>query len=374
MDEMAQETSENAARRPGGALRRGWTTGACAAAAAKAAGEALLGGAFPDPVTVRLTGDRKARFALADRATGDGWARAGIVKDAGDDPDVTHGALVSATVTRGTPGSGVTFAAGEGVGTVTLPGLALAVGEPAINPKPRAMITAALAEIAGEYGATDDFLVTVAIAGGAALALRTANPRLGIVGGLSVLGTTGIVVPYSCASWVHSIHRGIDVARANDLAHIAAATGRTSEAAVQALYGLPETALIDMGDFAGGMLKYLRDHPVRRITIAGGFGKLSKLATGALDLHSQRSQVDTGDLSDRLAALGLAGDAVAAARRAPGAGAVLAIAASHGLDRALADDTARRARAVARAVLAGSADVELAIFDRNGGLIGHAGP
>src|SRR5436305_1145516 len=112
----------------------------------------------------------------------------------------------------------------------------------------------------------------------AALAAKTLNGRLGIVGGLSVLGTTGVVIPYSCASWIHSIHRGIDVARAAGLTHLAAATGSTSEAAVARLYRLPDVALIDMGDFVGGTLKYLRRHPVPRLTIAGGFGKLTKLA------------------------------------------------------------------------------------------------
>jgi cobalt-precorrin-5B (C1)-methyltransferase len=374
MSDNASDLNDAPGRRPAGPLRRGWTTGACATAAARAAGEALLGGGFPDPVTIRLPGDRKAAFSLAERETGAGWARAGVIKDAGDDPDVTHGALVRATVAHGAPGAGVTFAAGEGVGTVTLPGLALAVGEPAINPKPREMIAAALADLAGEYGVAADFAVTVAIPGGAALAARTANPRLGILGGLSVLGTTGIVVPYSCASWIHSIHRGIDVARATGLDHVAGATGRTSEAAVRKLYDLPETALIDMGDFAGGMLKYLRDHPVRRLTIAGGFGKLSKLAAGDLDLHSQRSRVDVDTLASRLAALGGSAEVVAAARAATGAGAVLAIATMHGLDCALADDTAARARTVARAVLAGGVDVDVAVFDRGGARIGHAGP
>jgi cobalt-precorrin-5B (C1)-methyltransferase len=374
MSEPVHSGDDAPGRRPAGALRRGWTTGACAAAAARAAGEALLGGGFPDPVTIRLPGDRRAAFELAERAHGDGWARAGIVKDAGDDPDSTQGALVCATVTLAAPGSGVTFAAGEGVGTVTLPGLALSVGEPAINPKPREMIAAGLAEIAAEYGAAADFTVTVSIPGGGELAVRTANPRLGIVGGLSVLGTTGVVVPYSCASWIHSIHRGIDVARAAGLDHVAGATGRTSEAAVQALYDLTETALIDMGDFAGGMLKYLRDHPVARVTIAGGFGKLSKLAAGELDLHSQRSSVDAAGLADRLAALGAGPATVSEAADAPGAGAVMQIANAAGLGQALADDVAARARAVARAVLAGSVDVDIVIFDRAGVRIGHAGP
>jgi cobalt-precorrin-5B (C1)-methyltransferase len=374
MSAAEQEFGMSPGRRPAGALRRGWTTGACAAAAAKAAGEALLGGGFPDPVSIRLPGNRRATFALAERVPGDGWMRAGIVKDAGDDPDVTHGALVCATVTHGAAGAGVAFAAGEGVGTVTLPGLALAVGEPAINPKPREMIAAALAEVAAEYGLPADFKVTVSIPGGAALAAKTANPRLGIVGGLSILGTTGIVVPYSCASWIHSIHRGVDVARATGLAHIAAATGRTSEAAVQRLYGLPDTALIDMGDFAGGLLKYLRDRPVPRLTVAGGFGKLAKLAAGELDLHSQRSSVDVVGLADRLAALGADAATIAGARMAASAGAVLALAAATGLDGALADDMAGRARAVARAVLAGGTDVDVAVFDRAGERIGHAGP
>src|SRR5207302_4514656 len=194
--------------------------------------------------------------------------------------------------------TGIGFRAGEGVGTVTLPGLALAVGEPAINPAPRAMIADTLIDLAEANGAlSPDLVVTISIPGGEALAERTMNARLGIVGGLSILGTTGIVVPYSCSSWIHAIHRGIDVARAAGLDHIAAATGATSERAVQALYALPEHALIDMGDFAGGTLKYLRRHPVPRLTLAGGFAKMAKLAQGHLDLHSSRSRVDTAALA-----------------------------------------------------------------------------
>jgi cobalamin biosynthesis protein CbiD len=245
-------------------LRRGWTTGACAAAAARAAGQALLSGGFPDPVTIRLPRGEQPSFALVLKKIGNGTARAGVVKDAGDDPDVTHGALVIAEVAHGAAGSGITFHAGAGVGRVTLPGLPLAVGEPAINPGPRAMIRQALADAAESCGtALPDLAVTIAIPGGEALAQKTLNGRLGIVGGLSVLGTTGIVIPYSCSSWIHSIHRGIDVARAAGRAHIAAATGATSEAAVRRLYGLPEIALIDMGDFVGGMLKFLREARAR---------------------------------------------------------------------------------------------------------------
>ncbi len=132
---------------------------------------------------------------------------------------------------------------------------------------------------------------------GARLAEKTWNPRLGILGGLSILGTTGIVVPYSCAAWIHSIHRGIDVARALGIAHVVGSTGDLSEKAAMARLGLPIEAYIDMGDFAGGMLKYLKAHPVERVTIAGGFGKLAKLAQGAMDLHSARSTVDVEALA-----------------------------------------------------------------------------
>ena len=163
-----------------------------------------------------------------------------MIKDAGDDPDVTHGARIRVTVRRGDPGTGVIFIAGEGVGVVTRPGLPIPVGEPAINPAPRQLIRELVAEIARDQGDAGDLEVTIAVPGGEILAKRTANGRLGIVGGLSILGTTGIVVPYSCSAWIHSIHRGIDVARASGLDHVAAATGSTSERAVQLLYGLPE--------------------------------------------------------------------------------------------------------------------------------------
>src|SRR3954464_13274667 len=184
-----------------------------------------------------------------------------------------------------------------------------------------------LADLAEANGAPPpDLTVTLAIPGGEQLAEKTMNGRLGIVGGLSILGTTGIVVPYSCSSWIHAIQRGIDVARAAGLRHIAAATGSTSERAVQRLYGLPEQALIDMGDFVGGTLKYLRRHPLPRLTVAGGFGKLAKLAAGHLDLHSSRSTVDPALLADMLAALGAGPATVAEVRASDSAGAILDIA------------------------------------------------
>src|SRR5260221_2331664 len=240
-------------RRPDGSLRRGWTTGACAAAAARAACQALLTGAFPDPVSIRLPRGEQPSFALALKELTESAARAGIVKDAGDDPDGTHGALVIAEVARGPAGSGVTFHAGPGVGRVTRPGLPLAVGEPAINPGPRAMISAALAEAAEiSDAAAPDLAVIIAIPGGEELAAKTLNARLGIVGGVSILGTTGVVIPYSCSSWIHSIHRGIDVARAARLAHVAAATGSPPGAARARPPAPPPAARSEHGAVARG--------------------------------------------------------------------------------------------------------------------------
>ena len=166
------------------------------------------------------------------------------------------------------------------------------------------MIRANLEEVAARLGAGVDAIVEISVPDGERIAERTANGRLGILGGLSILGTTGIVIPYSCSAWIHSIHRGVDVARASGCAHIGAATGETSEAAIRALYGLPDHALIEMGDFVGGLLKYLREHPVPRLTIAGGPAKMTKLAEGKLDLHSKRGAVDLAALGERVAPCG----------------------------------------------------------------------
>ena len=291
-------------RKPVGDLRRGWTTGACATAATKAALIRLWGGAFPDRVGITLPRGETPEFPLAHMAAGEGWAEVGITKDAGDDPDVTHGALVIARVSASV--DGVVFRAGAGVGTVTMPGLPIAPGEPAINPVPRQMMQSMVEECAASYGKTTDITIEVSIPGGEEIALKTWNPRLGIKGGLSILGTTGVVRPFSCAAWIASIHRGVDVARATGLAHVAGCTGATSEKTVQTLYGLEDVAMLDMGDFAGGMLKYLRKHPVPRLTIGGGIGKITKLAQGAMDLHSSRSQVNFDALAEEFGTPGLA--------------------------------------------------------------------
>jgi len=370
MAEGPHKKPEGALRKPEGALRRGWTTGACATAATKAAFQALLTGAFPDPVEITLPNGERPSFALARAEQGRDAATAGIVKDAGDDPDVTHLALVLSTVRRLPAGSGVVFRAGPGVGMVTRAGLPIPPGEPAINPVPRRMMREVIAEVAAQFNATADAEVTISIPNGEEIAKQTWNPRLGIEGGLSILGTTGIVHPFSCSAWIASIHRGIDVIRAAGLEHAAACTGSTSEAAVARRYALPEIAFIDMGDFAGGVLKYLRHHPIPRLTLAGGFGKMSKLGEGALDLHSGRSQVSLDWLAAGAGSLGA--DEVLEARIRGANTAMEALTLAQRAAVPLGDWVATKARAVAKTEADRKVDIELMVLDREGALVGHA--
>ncbi|MCA8882830.1 MAG: cobalt-precorrin-5B (C(1))-methyltransferase [Rhodobacteraceae bacterium] len=343
-------------------LRRGWTTGACATAATHGALERLWGGAFPETVRLVLPRGETPLFVLRDCAAGDGWAECAVQKDAGDDPDVTHGAVIHVRA-RDLDAGGVIFRAGPGVGTVTRPGLPIPVGEPAVNPVPRAMMQAVVADLAARFARPPHVELTISIPGGAALAEKTWNPRLGILGGLSILGTTGVVRPFSCSAWIASIQRGIDVARAAGLPHVAGCTGATSEKAVQTLYGLPDHAMLDMGDFAGGLLKYLARHPVDRVTIGGGIGKLAKLGQGARDLHSGRSQVDFTALGALARQAGLADVA----------GAHTALEALQIAGPGLAQAVAHSALGTVREIL-GTAPVaaDVVVTDRGGAVLGRA--
>lgn len=341
-------------RKPEGELRRGWTTGACATAATKAALMQLWGGVFPKEVGITLPKGETPVFPLALTDFGADWAEVGITKDAGDDPDVTHGALIIARVR--VFGDGVTFRAGEGVGQVTKAGLPIPVGEPSINPVPRQMMTGVVQEMAVHFGQPANVEITVSIPNGEEIAKKTWNPRLGIEGGLSILGTTGVVRPFSCAAWIASIHRGIDVARADGLTHVAGCTGATSEKVVQDMFALADHAMLDMGDFAGGLLKYLAKNPIERITIGGGIGKMAKLAQGAVDLHSSRSQVDFEFLAD------LSG--VAAVREANTALEAFQIAGDK-----LATPVAIGAQKTAQKLVGQAVIVDVVVIDRAGGVV-----
>lgn len=264
--------------------RIGFTTGANAAAAAKAAALALLG-EEPKEVDIWLPAGWRQPFLVHRLERRPDGVLVGMIKDAGDDPDVTHGAEVQAFVRFA---SGDRLEGGEGVGIVTKPGLGVPVGEPAINPVPRRMIWEAVREV------TDRPLaITLAIPGGEELAKKTLNPRLGILGGLSVLGTTGVVKPYSTSAFRMSVVQAVGVARANGLLEIAATTGGKSERFAQTLLPhLPEMAFIEMGDFVGDVLKSAKKVGIAVVRIVGMIGKISKMADGKTMTHAAGSEVN----------------------------------------------------------------------------------
>lgn len=361
---MRDETPEQPAP-----LRTGYTTGSCATATSLAAAQLLLTGRTEDAVTIRLPKGQSALLRLEYCRLSIEGAEAGTIKDAGDDPDVTHGALIFAQVSL-SPEPGVRFQAAEGVGTVTRPGLALAVGEPAINPVPRRMMVEHLSQLAQECAYNGGFVVRIGIQNGAALALKTMNPRLGILGGLSILGVSGIVRPFSCSAYIASIHQAIDVARANGFTHLAACTGNASEERMRLHYNLPDIALIEMGDFAGAVLKHIRRAPVAKLSLCGGFGKFSKLAAGHLDLHSHHSSINLQQLADWAAARG-ATPALQAEMSAANTS-LQALNLAQAADIALGDEVCERALRVARGIVPTTVALEVFAIDRQGKIIGHA--
>jgi cobalt-precorrin-5B (C1)-methyltransferase len=280
-------------------LRSGWTTGTCAAAAAKAAATALITGETQGRVEVRLPGKgdrRRVSFEVERCEVGEGWAEAVVVKDAGDDPDVTHGARLTVRVSW-KEGPGISLDRGEGVGVVTKPGLGLPVGGPAINDVPRRMISYSLDEVlhAGERGVR----VVVGVPGGEKMAEKTTNARLGIVGGISILGTTGIVRPFSTAAWAASVVQAVDVMGAQGLDTFVLSTGGLTErAAMRLLPDLEEVCFIEVGDFTGQAIKGAVKNGLRRGFFVGMAGKLTKLAAGIMMTHWTRSKVDNELLAE----------------------------------------------------------------------------
>ena len=345
---MKPETDEQA--RP---LRTGLTTGSCATACTVAAARYLFANEQPESVEITLPKGKLVSMPITRLERDADSATASTIKDGGDDPDATHGARIyvqlrlldletathlaqadlltgnvasrhvgttsakspphantntsTATANHDIAPCPVVFKAGEGVGTATRTGIVIPVGQPAINPVPRKMIREHLQELATLYSYNGGFEVTIGVEDGEKIALKTMNGRLGIVGGISILGTTGIVRPFSCAAYIASIHQGIDVCRANGADHLAACTGNSSETFIATHYPLPDMALIEMGDFAGAVLKYIRHNPVGKLSICGGFGKLSKLAMGHLDLHSRVSEINFDFLAESAKACGADG-------------------------------------------------------------------
>ncbi|MGH3928810.1 MAG: cobalt-precorrin-5B (C(1))-methyltransferase, partial [Pseudonocardiaceae bacterium] len=282
------------------ALRTGFTTGACSAAAAKAAVAALRGGTVQGDVDIPFPSGDRHTFAVHALDVQDGAATAVVIKDAGDDPDVTHGAHLTVTVAWRADNE-VVLHGGDGVGVVTRAGLGLPVGEPAINPVPRQMITGAVREASGGRGVD----VTISVPGGERMARKTTNRRLGIEGGISILGTTGIVRPFSTASWRASVEQAVSVMAAQQVPTMVLATGgRTERGAMRLLPDLPPVAFVEVGDFTGAALRRAVEHGLTAVVFVGMIGKLTKLASGLLMTHYTRSKVDTGLLAEITAAHG----------------------------------------------------------------------
>jgi cobalt-precorrin-5B (C1)-methyltransferase len=276
------------------ALRTGWTTGTCSAAAAKAATTALATGATPPTVDTPLpTGDR-VTLPVDSYDMLPGRVTAVVVKDAGDDPDVTHGAHLTATVSRLT-GPGFLIEGGVGVGVVTKPGLGIPVGEAAINGTPRRQIEQAVREALPEPAGVK---VVISVPEGERMARKTTNGRLGILGGISILGTTGIVRPFSTESWRASVEQAVDVMAAQGLSTLVLATGgRTEQAAMRLLPALPEVCFVEVGDFTGAAIRRAVAAGLTDVVFVGMVGKLTKLASGVLMTHYTRSAIDRDLLS-----------------------------------------------------------------------------
>ena len=301
----------------GRGLRTGYTTGSCAAAAAKAATIALLTSQPVDRVTIHLPVGRDVEFEVPRcEISSDGrTVLCAVVKDGGDDPDVTHGAEIRCSVSLSpeTPG-GVRITGGPGVGTVTMPGTGIDVGEPAVTRVPRRMIIesvqAALSAngpAAGPNMTESGITVEISVPGGEEIAKKTTNARLGVLGGISILGSTGVVQPYSTAAWRASVHLAIDVAATNGLSHVVLSTGTRSEEFAKSRLDLSDMAYVEAGIFSGPSLKRCVMRGIPRATHVGMIGKFSKMAMGYFVTHVAGNQVDTGYLAD------LAGECGAAA-------------------------------------------------------------
>lgn len=355
-------------------LRTGYTTGACATAAAKAATQVLLTSRPVRQVTIRLPIGREACFTLHRcQRQGEG-VLCSVIKDAGDDPDVTHGAEICASV-RWVETPGVWIKGGEGVGIVTRPGLGLEVGAPAINPVPRRMIDQHVREVVGERLATRGLEVTVSVPGGEVLAKRTLNPRLGIVGGISILGTTGIVRPFSTAAWRASVLQAIDVAAANGVDHVVLTTGSRSERfamAALAGLGLPELAFVEMGEFAGAALRRCRERRIPRVTVCGMIGKFAKMAQGHAMTHVAGNQVDFAFLAGLAAAAGAPPAVVAAIRAANTARHVQELCLAAGVEKFFTE-VARQVCHQAAIWSGGACEVDAILFDFDGRILARAG-
>ena len=303
-------------RKRGG--RSGFTTGACAAAAARAATLGLLSGEVPGTIVSRLPNGQEVAFAVIEGKADSDIAHAVIIKDAGDDPDATTGAHLTADV-RCLPGLAgqIVLKGGPGVGTVTKEGLGLEVGGPAINPVPRRNIAENVREVGADLLTVDGLEVTISVPGGEEMAKKTLNARLGILGGISILGTTGIVRPYSTAAFRASVVQAVDVAAKQGQTSIVFTTGGRSEKfAMQQLPELAESCFVQMGDFVKAAFQAAVKNKMAHVYIGAMAGKLTKMSQGLAVTHAWKAEIDRDVLAECAQEVGAAPDLVEEIRSA----------------------------------------------------------
>ncbi len=354
-------------------LRSGYTTGACAAAATRGALLALIGQRPVREVTIRLPAGAAVPFALHSCSHTQTEGAASVIKDAGDDPDVTHGAEICARVTWAN-GPGVTFRRGVGVGLVTKKGLPVPPGEPAINPAPRRLIAETVADVLAATGLADrGVVVEIAVPRGEELARKTFNPRLGIVGGISILGTTGVVVPYSTAAWLASVTQEIDVAAAQGLRQLVLTVGARGERLARSLFPLPEEAFVQVGPFFGDALRHCARAGIERVILAAMIGKLAKFAAGNESVHSTSSAQDFAFLADTARAAGAEAGLVERIARANTAQEVAELIGASG-PRVFFHELCRKAWEFAVSLVGESLRLEVCLTGQGGEVLGRYPP
>lgn len=311
---MAKAGADSQENKP---LRHGYTTGACATAAAQAALEALILQETVMKSTIRLPIGQDVTFDIVRCEYEPGRACAEVIKDGGDDPDATHGARIVTEVSWSPEEKGIDIDGGIGVGRVTKPGLPVEVGQAAINPVPRKMIRETISAVLDQYDIRRGVRVVVSVPDGEEIAKKTLNARLGILGGISILGTRGIVVPFSTAAYKASVAQAIRVAVKSGVRHIVLSTGGRTEKFGMELYPeLPEEAFVEMGDFVGFAVQQCVRQGIRRITLVGMMGKFSKVAQGVMMVHSKSAPVDFGFLAELAEQAGASGETLQQIREA----------------------------------------------------------
>jgi cobalt-precorrin-5B (C1)-methyltransferase len=368
--ELAEQEQELPAeieeKKKKGALRTGYTTGTTATAATKAALLALITGTPVEQVTVALPKGKTATLKIAWTRVSSDNATCAAIKDGGDDPDATHGAEICSTVSFSDRAGVVNIDGGKGVGRVTKPGLGLEMGGAAINPTPMSMLRQAVNEVASEQLKGRGVDVVISIPNGEEIAKKTDNPRLGIMGGISILGTTGIVLPYSTASFAAALRQSLDVAIAMGADTAVLTTGGRSEDFAKALFpSLPEHSFVQMGDFAGYSIRQCAAKKIRKAIIAGFIGKLTKMAMGVKQTHVRGSHVSMEFMAQLAKQCGAPGSVVDEIKQANTARHVGEIITRHGV-AGFFDLVCKKVHEQMREHSKGDLEIEVIMFEFDG--------